>query len=117
LLSARAGSLDGFENDLADDPLVVLIYIQGIRIDDIVSAQFFAPEFPRDSIECAEHKTSDRERRESDQETERTPEERPRTVGRKGSNQPERRKQRIENGAQDVCHTKSRRQRKRVYFP
>ena len=31
---------------------------------DVISPQSFAPESPRDSIECAEHKTSDGERRE-----------------------------------------------------
>ena len=51
------------------DSLVVFIFIQGIRIYD-VSPPSFAAELPRDSIECAEHKTSDGEQRESRQESE-----------------------------------------------
>jgi hypothetical protein len=78
---------------------VVLTFIQSIRIDNIISAQSFAPEFPRDSIECAEHKTSDGERRKSGQESEGTAEDGPRTGRRKCSKQSEGRKQNVENGA------------------
>ena len=47
----------------------------------IASSQHsFAPEFPRASIERAEHKTSDGERHEFSQETEGTTEDRPRTM-------------------------------------
>jgi hypothetical protein len=101
-------SLDGTSGRLRpSDPLVVFIFIQDIRIDGIISSQSLAPETPRDSIERTEHKTSDGEHCESGQESERASREGPRTVGRKSSKQPEGRKQRIENGAQDVCHTYS----------
>jgi hypothetical protein len=112
---SQPGSLDGASGRLRpSERLVVFIFIQDIRIDDIISPQSFAPEIPRDSIERTEHKTSDGEHCESGQESERASREGPRTVGRKSSKQPEGRKQRIENGAQDVCHTYSGRQRKRM---
>lgn len=68
-------------------------------------------------MECAEYKTRDEEQRESRQESEGATGDWPRTGWRMCSKQPEGRKQNVENGAQDICHAQSRRQRKRVYFP